>query len=219
MPGLAGFFSKDEILFRTFAGGHTLLWIDRPADVAADGDLHVPPRVPRVPRQQAATRSTPNPARAPPGTSTMTHLHDAPPAMALALIVLAFGSVVAGYAGLPHALGGSNRFEHFLGAELRRSDAAKRRQSAEKAPSSTLMVGVRRWSPSAASRIAAFFFLKRQEAARRAGRSLRRRSTACLQHKYYVDEIYDAAIVQPIRVVSGARAVEGRRRAGASTAR
>src|SRR5580765_397622 len=26
VPGLAGFFSKDEILFRTFAGGHTILW-------------------------------------------------------------------------------------------------------------------------------------------------------------------------------------------------
>jgi NADH-quinone oxidoreductase subunit L len=26
VPGLAGFFSKDEILFRTYAGGHTLLW-------------------------------------------------------------------------------------------------------------------------------------------------------------------------------------------------
>ena len=27
VPGLAGFFSKDEILFRTFAGGHQLLWL------------------------------------------------------------------------------------------------------------------------------------------------------------------------------------------------
>ena len=27
VPGLAGFFSKDEILFRTFASGHTVLWI------------------------------------------------------------------------------------------------------------------------------------------------------------------------------------------------
>src|SRR5206468_5732994 len=26
VPGLAGFFSKDEILYRTFASGHTLLW-------------------------------------------------------------------------------------------------------------------------------------------------------------------------------------------------
>src|SRR4029077_18602986 len=27
VPGLAGFFSKDEILYETFAGGHTVLWI------------------------------------------------------------------------------------------------------------------------------------------------------------------------------------------------
>src|SRR4030095_17004672 len=42
------------------------------------------------------------------------HLQDAPPAMALALIVLAVGSVVAGYVGVPAALGGSNRIEHYL---------------------------------------------------------------------------------------------------------
>ena len=34
--------------------------------------------------------------------------------MALALIVLAVGSIAAGYAGFPRALGGSNRFERFL---------------------------------------------------------------------------------------------------------
>ena len=34
------------------------------------------------------------------------HLHDAPPAMAAALLILAVGSVVAGYVGVPHALGG-----------------------------------------------------------------------------------------------------------------
>jgi NADH-quinone oxidoreductase subunit L len=37
-----------------------------------------------------------------------THLHDAPPAMALVLVVLAIGSVLAGYIGFPHALGGHN---------------------------------------------------------------------------------------------------------------
>ena len=34
------------------------------------------------------------------------HLHDAPPAMAIPLVVLALGSVLAGYVGVPHALGG-----------------------------------------------------------------------------------------------------------------
>ena len=42
------------------------------------------------------------------------HLHDAPTPMAFALIVLAVGSVLAGYVGVPHALGGSNRIEQFL---------------------------------------------------------------------------------------------------------
>ena len=34
--------------------------------------------------------------------------------MAIPLIVLAIGSVVAGYVGVPHALDGSNRIERFL---------------------------------------------------------------------------------------------------------
>src|SRR5207342_1842738 len=42
------------------------------------------------------------------------HLHDAPPAMALALVLLAVGSVAAGYVGVPHLLGGENRIETFL---------------------------------------------------------------------------------------------------------
>ena len=42
------------------------------------------------------------------------HLHDAPPAMAIPLIVLAVGSILAGYVGVPPRLGGANRIEHFL---------------------------------------------------------------------------------------------------------
>src|SRR5207244_9156391 len=41
------------------------------------------------------------------------HLHDAPPAMALALIVLAAGSMLAGFVGLPHVIG-ENKIERFL---------------------------------------------------------------------------------------------------------
>ena len=42
VPGLAGFFSKDEILYRTFAGGHPVLWASRRDHVAHDGVLYVP---------------------------------------------------------------------------------------------------------------------------------------------------------------------------------
>ncbi len=48
------------------------------------------------------------------GGQSPWHLHDAPPAMALALIVLAIGSVLAGYVGVPAALGGHNEIEHYL---------------------------------------------------------------------------------------------------------
>ncbi len=150
VPGLAGFFSKDEILFETFAArahdsvGH------RRADVAADRDLHVPPRVPDVPRRAAPRRAArtsdeEEPARAracaldtpqrPHAHAAGTHghggLHDAPPAMAFALIVLALGSVLAGYVGMPHALGGHNALATWLApsftADARVGDGPGRR--------------------------------------------------------------------------------------------
>ena len=107
VPGFAGFFSKDEILFRTFASGHTLLWVVglltslltaiymfRLVFLAFHG------------RARADARACARRHHAHAGTLARAHahgahLHDAPPAMAFALIVLAIGSVVAGYAGLP----------------------------------------------------------------------------------------------------------------------
>ena len=54
---------------------------DRPADVAADGDLHVPAGVPRVPRRT----STSHEGHGEHDGGHGPHLHDAPPAMAIAL--------------------------------------------------------------------------------------------------------------------------------------
>ena len=64
------------------------------------------------------------------------------------------------------------------------------------------MLGVERRSRSPASASRSYFFLRN-----RARRPTRwpSASPACarlLLNKYYVDEIYDAAIVQPIRIVS-----------------
>ena len=109
--------------------------------VAPDGDLHVPAGLPDVPRR-AAFRSarhghdataTRTPARrmrtvhAPrPRTdgTAPAHLHDAPPAMAIALVLLAIGSVVAGYIGIPHALGGHNQLGTWLEPVVRSARVA-----------------------------------------------------------------------------------------------
>ena len=118
VPFLSGFFSKDEILFETFYRGHQSLWIigvvtslltatymfrlvyltffGRERFALAHAGAHGG-HGGHEPHQTHSTHQTHEP-----------HLHDAPPAMALALVVLAIGSVLAGYIGFPHALGGHN---------------------------------------------------------------------------------------------------------------
>src|SRR5262249_51331111 len=138
VPLLSGFFSKDEILYRTYASGHTLLWsvglvtsfltaiyMFRLVFLTFHGE-----RADHLPSGEAASPvAHPEPAGAadlsgPGGHGS--HLHDAPFAMAFALVVLAAGSALAGYAGLPRVLGGANRFERFLDSSLtarQRADA------------------------------------------------------------------------------------------------
>ena len=131
--------------------------------------------------------------------------------MALALIVLAAGSVLAGYAGIPRALGGANRFERFLEPSFRPGGVARASADVEQeSPTTTatategLELGLMAVSTVAAIGgigIAAFFFLIKKRAAdemaeRFAG------VHRVLANKYYVDEIYDTALVQPIRIVS-----------------
>jgi NADH-quinone oxidoreductase subunit L len=206
VPGLAGFFSKDEILFRTFASGHTLLWtvgvltslltaiyMFRLVFLTFHGPSHAAPGTGhQAPSTQHPAPSTQHPAPSTqhPAPSTQ-HPHDAPPAMAIALIVLAIGSVVAGYVGL------GARFEHFLEPSFSPEAAPA---VADEGLEVTLMV-VSSVVALAGIGIAAFFFLKNRGAAdalaERFG-GLRR----VLLNKYYVDEIYDATIVQPIRIVS-----------------
>jgi NADH-quinone oxidoreductase subunit L len=129
-------------------------------------------------------------------------LHDAPPAMAAALVVLAVGSLVAGYIGVPAALGGANHLEHFLEPSFTAGAATAAHGEAH--PSLALEFGLMGASTLAAFggiAIAAFYFLRRPDAAA----TLAERFSGAhrlLLHKYYVDELYDAVVVQPIRRIS-----------------
>src|SRR5262249_9310126 len=124
--------------------------------------------------------------------------HDAPPAMALALIVLAVGSVIAGYVGLPKVLGGSDAFARFLEPSFR---GAVVEQVGESTTLEGTLMGVSTLVAFGGIGVAVYFFLKHRTAADAAAArfaGLHR----LLTHKYYVDEIYDATVVQPIRIVS-----------------
>jgi NADH-quinone oxidoreductase subunit L len=202
VPGLAGFFSKDEILFRTFANGHQLLWV-----VGILTSLLTATYMFRLVFLAFHGTRTEHPAPGTqhhaPGTqhhAPGTHLHDAPPAMALALVVLAIGSIAAGYIGLPHALGGSNRLEQFLAPAFEAGAAAGEHEVASEGLELGLM-GVSTLVAAAGIGLAVFFFLRNRSAADEMARRFAGLHRV-LSNKYYVDEIYDAAIVQPVRIVS-----------------
>jgi NADH-quinone oxidoreductase subunit L len=117
--------------------------------------------------------------------------------MALALIVLAIGSVVAGYAGLPSILGGGDWFARYLEPSFGVAPVA---EAVEHGLEGTLML-ISIAAAFVGIGIAVYFFLKN----RRAADAIADRFSGVqrlLLNKYYVDEIYDATIVQPIRIVS-----------------
>ena len=124
--------------------------------------------------------------------------------MALVLILLAAGSVVAGYIGVPHALNGRNALHAWLEPAFGLHEVAA--ESAEGAAvdhtslERTLM-GVSVAIAIAGILIATFIWLRRREIAAAMARTFAPIHRLLL-NKYYVDEFYDAAIVQPIKVVS-----------------
>jgi NADH-quinone oxidoreductase subunit L len=231
VPGLAGFFSKDEILAQTFFSGHTMLWVVGVLTALLTAaymfrlvflTFHGAPRYALAPGHAHGHDA----AHGHDGEHAAGgHLHDAPPAMALALIVLAIGSVVAGYVGVPAALGGSNRIEHYLqpSFEARHGVLTVEGERTERAPlagerSEAAPLARHGGAPSGAEHseatefalmavsiavafigigIAWYFFISNPSAADRVAESAAPVHNLLL-HKYYVDELYDATIVQPI---------------------
>jgi NADH-quinone oxidoreductase subunit L len=145
------------------------------------------------------------------GAGHGAHLHDAPPAMAIALVVLALGSVLAGYVGVPNVLvHGGNRIEAFLEPSFRPVGAAELTAEATEpgeggathdASTEFGLMGLSTAVALAGIGLATVVYRRRQGladamAARFSG--LHR----LLLGKYFVDEAYDAAIVQPVKRLS-----------------
>jgi NADH-quinone oxidoreductase subunit L len=105
IPPLAGFFSKDEILWQAWVsegGAYRILWF-----VGFGTALMTAFYMGRLifltfygqPRMSHEVEH---------------HVHESPKSMTVPLVILAMGSVFAGWLGVPHSLGGSNGFEKFL---------------------------------------------------------------------------------------------------------
>ncbi len=203
VPFLSGFFSKDEILWKTFSEGHTVLWV-----LAVLTAFLTATYMFRLLYMTFFGERRHDP---PAGHSAPSHpphhgLHDAPAPMAVALVVLAIGAVVAGYVGVPHALGGHNQIDAFLapsfeahGVGLAEVTAAE--PAHDDAATELGLMGLSTLVALAGIGLATIVFLRRPQIADRLAvqwSGLHR----LLAGKYFVDEVYDAAIVQPIKRTS-----------------
>jgi len=99
---LAGFFSKDEILWKTWSSGHPILWV---VGFAAAGLTAF-----YMARLVVLTFFGENRA----SSEVKSHIHESPLTMTLPLVVLAVLSVVGGWVSIPHFMGGGAQFEQWL---------------------------------------------------------------------------------------------------------
>jgi NADH-quinone oxidoreductase subunit L len=230
VPLLSGFFSKDEILGKTFASGHTVLWVVavltafltatymfRLVYMAFFGER----------REAPAAHGHGADDHGHGGHDTHGHgghLHDAPPAMAIPLIILAIGSILAGYVGVPKAIGGGERLDHYLapsftaptmatvdgGVALAVPEApttaapvaTEKTEPAEESSSTEIaLMGVSVAAGLGGIALASFIWLGRPAIADSLATSM-----SGIYHlllgKYFVDEFYNAVIVQPIKRIS-----------------
>jgi NADH-quinone oxidoreductase subunit L len=183
-PFLAGFFSKDEILWKAFSSpqgspvlwaigvtvaGMTAFYMFRLLFMTFYGESRVDHHVEK-------------------------HIHESPKSMTIPLIVLAIGSVLAGYLGIPAWLHGSNAFEHWLEpvfAPLPNLPAAEAHYShAFEAGMALFSVLI----AAAGAFIAFKAYYKKSDLPARVSTRLKG-VYAALLNKWYIDEAYDALFV------------------------
>ncbi len=186
IPPLSGFFSKDEILYKTFLNSGILFYIIILFTAALTAFYMF--------RLVALTFYG-----KPRYNENQTHPHESPSTMTIPLIILAFLSAIAGFIGLPHFLGLPNYFEQWLDPVFTRTNVITEGvlHSGEHGVSIELLLLV--ISVLVALTVVFYSFKKfskKEKFPPETGFG------KILENKYYLDEIYDKAIVEPIRNVS-----------------
>jgi NADH-quinone oxidoreductase subunit L len=185
IPGLAGFFSKDEILWQTWSGHHQLLWVlgfltagmtafymFRLIFMTFGGESRVEPEVAH-------------------------HVHESPSTMTVPLMILAVGSVFAGWVGTPVVFGPLHEalpsLEHWLSPAIATAGEAHAAVEHHDTSMEWLLMFA-----SVAVAVGGILFAKRTFDRRIEGepmRGLLGPAHGLLYNKYFVDEIYGALFV------------------------
>ena len=199
IPGLSGFFSKDEILWQAFSSSHgspvlwgiaalaagiTAFYMFRLVFLTFFGKSRMDPEVEK-------------------------HAHESPWTMTVPLTILAVLSVAGGWIGIPAVLGGSNLFEHWLapvfhpvaaaGAHGVAAAGAHGAESVAHHPAA-LEIGLMALSVAIAlCGIGLAYFLYRVRTGKPAEIAKKWPTLYdVVYHKYYIDEFYEWAVIRRI---------------------
>jgi NADH-quinone oxidoreductase subunit L len=187
IPPLAGFFSKDEILGHAFekhfvlwfvgllTAGMTAFYMFRLFFLTFSGYTRADEHVEK-------------------------HIHESPPTMTVPLMILAGLSFVGGWIGWPESLGGSDRFGKFLEPVLKgvasETGAAKAAHHSALAEYFPMLMAL---AIAGAGIWLAYQFYRTKRIAPELVAAKLPRVYELLSHKYYVDEIYDAVVVNRVK--------------------
>ncbi|HSC77313.1 MAG TPA: NADH-quinone oxidoreductase subunit L, partial [Candidatus Acidoferrales bacterium] len=199
-PLFSGFFSKDEILWQTFASpslptaDKLALWLL--GLITATMTSFYMFRLVFL-TFHGEGRYTPETAK---------HIHESPSTMTLPLVILAVLSVVGGWVGIPAAMGEAlhipNYIDHFLEPVFAGSNALLRTGAAPHEHSEELGLAALAVLLAAAGFVTAYaFYLRNPQLADQLAETFRGMYRV-LVNKYYVDELYAALFVRPMNWIS-----------------
>ncbi|MBI5059323.1 NADH-quinone oxidoreductase subunit L [candidate division KSB1 bacterium] len=184
VPGLAGFFSKDEILWKTFEHEHYVLWIV--ALCAAFCTAFYMFRLLYLTFFGKFRGSK----------AAEHHVHESSKVMTVPLMVLAGLSIIGGYIGLPHALGGHNRFEEWLKPVMQPEGEGIEELVVMHTPTAEYVLMILSVAVALTGIYLAYsWYMKKSALVESLGKS---GGHHLLLNKYWVDQIYDTVISKPI---------------------
>ncbi|MBW1917212.1 MAG: NADH-quinone oxidoreductase subunit L [Deltaproteobacteria bacterium] len=181
----AGFFSKDEILYKSLVDGHILYWL-----IAASAAFMTAFYMFRLIFLTFHGESRVDP-------EVLHHVHESPPVMTLPLMALAVLSTIGGFVGIP-IIEGANVFHEFLVPAIAHVHRPEIHYPISfEVTMMVVSVVIALLGINTAYRM----YIKRPELPQVVTEKVPLLYDL-IYHKYYVDELYDATVVNPIKVGS-----------------
>ena len=189
IPPLAGFFSKDAILFGAFTipGGHPLYVLGLLTALLTSFYMF------RLIFLTFHGKSRYDKHK--------VHVHESPWSMLGPLVVLAVLSVIGGWIAAPALWGGTDYFTNFLGPVFGSHEASEALGEAAAHSLEITLAVVAVVSALIGLAVAWWLYLSKPEKADGIAKSLKPAYTTLL-NKYYVDELYAAVVVKPLLWIS-----------------